>query len=110
MATATTQRSPVILALLAAATLALDAVAIHWILAAPIAVAAGILVDALCFSQLGLACVWAVFQPGRRIWGALVVSVVLLLATVTTVELFDFRVWEMLAFLGTYATLLILSL
>jgi hypothetical protein len=100
----------VILALLAAATLALDAVAIHWLLAAPTAVAAGILVDALCFSQLGLACIWAVFQPERSIWGVLLVSAVLLGATFITVELFDFKVWEMLAFLGTYSTLLILSL
>jgi len=110
METAATHRSPVILALLAAATLAMDAVAIHWLQVAPTALAAGVLFDALCFSQLGLACIWAVFQPGRRIWGALVVGVVLLLATFITVELFDFKIWEMLAFLGTYSTLLILSL
>jgi hypothetical protein len=104
------QRFPVILLLLAAATLALDAVAIHWLRAAPTALVAGVLCDALCFSQLGLACIFAVFNPGRRIWSVLVVVAALGIAVVATAKLFDDRIWEMLAFLGTYSTLLILSL
>jgi hypothetical protein len=100
----------VILVLLAAATLALDAVAIHWLQAAPTSYAAGVLYDALCFSQLGLACIWAVFNPGRRIGSTLIVNVVLAVAIITTARLFDFGIWEMTAFLGTYVTLLILTL
>jgi hypothetical protein len=104
------QRSPVILLLLAAATLALDAVAIYWLRAAPTAFVAGVLCDALCFSQLGLACIFAVFNPGRRVWSVLIVVAALGIAVVATAKLFDDRIWEMIAFLGTYATLLILSL
>jgi hypothetical protein len=104
------QRSPVILVLLVAATLALDAVAIQWLLVAPAALAAGAFYDALCFSQLGLACTYVVFNQRRRVLGAALLTAVFLIATTTTARLFDYTFWEMAAYLGTYVTLLILSL
>jgi hypothetical protein len=103
------QRSPVVLVLLAAATLALDAVAIHWLQMEPTAIAAGAFYDALCFSQLGLACLYVVFNPGRRIFGSVILAAVLLCVTTTTARLLDYGPWEMVAYFGTYVTLLILS-
>lgn len=96
--------------LLVAATLAVDAVAVVWLLENQLAHRAEVLYDALCFSQLSVACIWAVFAPHRRIWSLAVLVVGLLVATAATAKLFDFPIPEMIAFFGAYATLLVILL
>jgi hypothetical protein len=81
------QRSPLILVLLAAATLALDAVAITWLARAGVLSAASFLYDALLSAQLALVCLWAVLDAKSPVsgWGAVIIAV--LIASSTTVHI-----------------------
>jgi hypothetical protein len=108
------QRSPLILVLLVAATLAVDAVSIYWVLegvkAGSPTLSASILYDALCFGQIGVACVWVVFDARHRIWAAPVLGLGTLAAGVATATLFELKMFEAIAFIGAYATLLVILL
>jgi hypothetical protein len=104
------QSSPTLFWLLLAATIAVDSVAIYWLLQNQLALRAGALYDALCFSQLSVACIWTVFAPQRRLRRTAVLVVGLFVATVATARLFEFQIPEMIAFFGAYATLLVIML
>ena len=82
-----TQRSPINVVLLAAATLALDAVAITWLARAGVMSAASFLYDALVSAQLALVCIWAVFDSKRLIWAWLAAIAGVLIASTTTVHI-----------------------
>ena len=80
-----TQRSPINAVLLAAATLALDAVAITWLAQASVLSEAPYLYDALVSAQLALVCLWAVFASRYTLvgWLAAIVAV-LVVSTAST--------------------------
>jgi hypothetical protein len=102
--------SPLIFWLLLAATLAVDAVAIYWLQQEQTATNAAVLFDALCFSQLSVAAIWAVFTArGKAIAAVLLIGSILVAAAVTG-WLVDMRVAEWAAFFGAYVTLLVLAL
>jgi hypothetical protein len=77
-----TQRSPINVVLLAAATLALDAVAITWLVRSSALSEAPYLYDALVSAQLALVCLWAVFAARHTIagWVAAIVAVLVISA------------------------------
>jgi hypothetical protein len=79
------QRSPVILVLLVAATLALDAVAISWLRRDGVLSEAPYFYDALVSAQLALVCLWAVFSSRYATLGWIAtVTAVLVVSKVTS--------------------------
>jgi hypothetical protein len=102
--------SPIIFWLLAAATLAVDSVALSWLNDQPFLPSAAILYDALCFSQLSIVCIWSVFGGQNRVVCACGVLLAIAVAAALTAWNFEFQFWEMLALFGAYATLLIVVL
>jgi hypothetical protein len=84
-----TQRSPINAVLLAAATLALDAVAIVWLKRAGVNSAASYLYDALVSAQLAIVCLWAVFAARHTAWGWIAVIGAVMIATQIEMQLTD---------------------
>jgi len=81
------QRNPVLIVLLFAATLALDAVAINWLARAGVESAAAYLYDALVSAQLALTCLWAIFAAKRIVWGWLAIIAAIAIATICEMRL-----------------------
>ncbi len=75
------QRPQINFWLLLAATAAVDAVAIAWILDAGSASLAAYLFDALLAGQLAVVCVWAVFRSPGKMWSLVAATVAVLVCT-----------------------------
>ena len=96
--------------LLLAATLAVDAVAIYGLYQNPMAPNAGVLFESLCFSQLSIVAIWSVFTTRRMAVAAVALACAIGVAAATYGWLQDIHPLEMLAFFGTNVTLIVILL
>ena len=103
-------QSPVIFWLLLSATLSVDAVAIYWVHLDGTAPNVGVLFESLCFSQLSVVAIWTVFAARNQATAAAVLAGTTLLAAAITGWFFEIPLAEMLAFLGTDVTLIVIFL
>ena len=104
------QHSPIIFWLLLAATVAVDAVAITWILEAGPTSRASFLYEALVTGQLAVVCLWGAFAA-RRIWMAWLVTLIAAgIAGVLTARVAELSLVEACGIHGIYVALLAATL
>jgi len=105
------RRGPVNFWLLLAATICVDAVVLSWVIRDGVeSYYVGVLYDALLFSQLSVACVWATFAARGWLRNALVLVAVGIVAAITTSVAVEISILETITIVGTYFTWLMLLL